>query len=573
MAKQIIYHERMRQKTMAGIDKLADAVKVTLGPKGRNVIMYQKANIRGADYADRAQTGASALVTNDGVTIARSIVLADEVENMAAQLVKEAAQKTNDAAGDGTTTATILTRAIMKEGYKNIAAGAHPLALRDGIRKAAELVAAELKEGAKRITSREEISQVASISCQDEALGDLIGEALAAVGMEGVITVDETGKLKTTLDIQEGITFDRGFHSPHMTTDKAQTVAELYNPYILLYDKKFENPQDLIPALIAAAEDGRDCLVISDGIEGEAMGLVMQNKKEGDMNVVGVTAPLYGEGRRWRLEDIAVQTGGTFITEEAGMNIREVTVDMMGTAQYVKVTSSRTIITGAGGDPEAVERRIRELRHLVEHTDYDFNRERYEERLAKFVSGVATLDIGGMTEPEIWEKKMRAEDAVNAARAAYEEGILPGGGVALLNTVPVVKALADTLEGDERTGARILLKAVETPVRQIAENAGVDGSVVVGTLLEAKAGKTGESAVQMSGAASELSVSNRQNFGYNAADDTYGDMMQAGIMDPVKVVRLALEAAVSVASTLLTAEAEVYEKTAEKEIFDASGIR
>ncbi|MDO4545656.1 MAG: molecular chaperone GroEL [Bacillota bacterium] len=550
MAKEIIYNESMRKKTMAGIDKISDAVKVTFGPKGRNVIMYQKANIRDADYSDRAQKGAHALVTNDGVTIAKSIVLPDEAENMGAQLLKEAASRTNEAAGDGTTATIVLAQAILKEGYKNVAAGAHPLLLRNGIKKASALVTEELKKMAKPITTKEEISRVAMVSCQDKALGDMIGEALDSVGLEGVLTIDETGKRETTLDIMEGITFERGFISSQMATDKEQTVAELYDPYILLCDKKFQNPQDLIPALIIAAEDGRDCLVISDGIEGEAMGLIMQNKREGEMNVVGVLAPLYGEGRRWRLEDMAVQTGGVFITEELGMDIRDIKAEMMGTAEYVKVTANRTIITGAGGDPKKIEKRVKELRHLIENTDYDFNRERHEERLAKFVSGIARLDIGGKTEPEIWERKMRAEDAVHAARAAYEEGVVPGGGVALLDTIPKLKAFTETLEGDEKIGAETLLKTLEAPVRQIAINAGADESAVVGNL-----------------------IAKQQGTGYDAATDSYVPMLETGIADPVKVIRMSLEAAVSVAATLLTGEAEIYEKTVKREVFDARNIR
>jgi len=537
MAKDILHHDDIRAKMIAGIDKAADAVKVTLGPKGRNVAMYQKANVQGAKYSDAARPGAPAMVTNDGVTIASAIVFEDPFENMGAQLLKEVTSRTNDAAGDGTTTATVLAQAILHEGMKNIAAGAHPLELRNGIVAMAILAEEKLKASAKPIHTREEIARVAAISCQDGDLGDKIGEALSRVGMEGVVNIDETGKSETTLDVMEGIVFDRGYLSPHMITDKEKLTAELYNPYILLTDVKFESAKDLIPALILAAEEERPMLIVCEGIEGEAMGVIVRNKLEGDMEFVGVQAPLYGDGRRWRMDDLAVQTGGMFISKEMGMDIRDVTVDMLGTAEYVRVSSKQTVITGAGGDQKAVDDRIRELRYLVENTDYDFNKARFEERLAKFISGVAVIDVGGRTEMEIKERRFRAEDAVNAARSACQEGIVAGGGIALLNLIPELSGYAEGLEGDAKTGARILLKALEAPARQIAENAGLDGSNMVENLKKKPEGT-----------------------GFDADKMEYVDMIDAGIMDPVKVTRMALECAVSVAATMLTTEAGISTK-------------
>ncbi len=530
----MIYNDNVRQGMLAGINKLADTVKVTLGPKGRNVAMHQKANLRDANYSDRAKADAPILVTNDSVTIAKSIVLPDPVEDMGARLLREAAVKTNDGAGDGTTTAIVLTQSILREAFRSIAAGADPVAMRRGVQKGGALVLRELTAAAKPIATREEIAKVAAISCQDAALGSMIGEALSTVGLEGVISVEDSQRLETSLEILEGIVFERGFLSPVMATDEQQTVAELRNPYILLCDTRFINPQDLIPALMLAAEDERPMLVISEGVEGEALGLVHVNKKEGDLDIVCVEAPLYGEGRRWRMEDMAVQTGGSYISNELGTEIRKVTREQLGTAGYVKVTRNQTLIMNAGGDPAAVEEKVKELRYLVEHTDYEFNRERYRERLAKFVSGVAKLDVGGRTQAEIWERKMRVEDAVNAARAAYAEGVIPGGGVALLNTAPRLLELADTLEGDERTGVLVVLAAVKVPACQIAGNAGLDGNAVAARLLEQPAG-----------------------IGYDADKDCYVDMLASGIMDPVRVTRLAVECAVSVASTMLTTEAGV----------------
>ena len=537
----IKYNEAVRRGMLAGIDKLADTVKVTLGPRGRNVAMHQKADRQGADYSDRAAAGSPILVTNDGVTIARSIVLADPVENMGAQLIKEVALKTNDGAGDGTTTAIVLAQSLLHEVFRNAAAGADLMALRRGIQSGTAAASAALADMARPVSAREDMARVAAISCADETLGDMIGEALDRVGPEGVVTVENGQRLETALNILEGIVFERGFVSPLMATDEMKTAAELDDPYILLCDKKFTDAQDLIPALMCAAEDDRPILIISDGVEGEALALIHTNKVEGDMDIVCVPAPLYGEGRRWRMEDMAVQTGGVYVTAELGQDVRKVTRDMLGTAKHVKVTRQQTVITGPGGDPTAIEKRVQELRWLVEHTDYEFDRQRHRERLAAFVSGVVRIDVGGRTEPEIWERKMRVEDAVNAARAAREEGVVPGGGIALLNAAPALDALAETLEGDERTGVMALRRAIEAPVRQIAVNAGLDGGAVAARLLREKPGT-----------------------GYDADGDRYVDMLEAGVIDPVKVTRLALECAASLTATLLAAEAGVTDKAGER---------
>lgn len=534
---ELTYDKQVLQGLLAGIDKLANTVKLTLGPKGRNVALYQKANLQNASYSDPARADSHVLITNDGATISKSLVLDDPLENMGVCLIQEIASKVNAAAGDGTTTAIVLTQAILHSAFRNLAAGADPVAMRRGIQKAARTATETLLRRARPIRTPEEIAQVAMISCQDTQLSGMIGQALDCVGLEGVISVEDSQRTDTTMELLEGIVFDRGFLSPKMATDELQSVAELHDPYILLCDAKFTDPQDLIPALILAAEDERSCLIVSDGVEGDAMGLVLKNKIEGDMDIVCVTAPLYGEGRKWRMEDLAVQTGGTYITKELGENIREVTRDMLGTAAYVKVTRQQTIITGAGGNPDMVQNRIQELQYLVGHTDYEFNRQRYRERLATFVSGVAKISVGGRTEPEIWERKMRAEDAVHAARAAYEEGVVPGGGTALLNLIPQVQALAASLTGDEQTGARAVAEALAVPAWQIFENAGLDGNALLARLMEQKDG-----------------------FGYDVCRDEFVDMLAYGISDPVKVTRLALECALSASATLLTTQSSVTAK-------------
>ena len=538
---EIAFNQRFRQRMLTGIDKMADAVKATLGPKGRNVAMHQKANLRGSEYFDRARKDAKVLITNDGATIAQGIVLPDPIENMGAQLLKEAALKANADAGDGTTTAIVLTQCVLHEAMRAIAAGADPLAIRRGIAKAADAVEKALFTQAVPVRARDAISRVAAISCQDEALGAMVGEALSQVGLEGVIHVEDSQKVETSLEILEGIVFDRGFAAPFMATNVDTMTAELDNPYILLCDTKFDNSEDLLPALILAAEDERPILILSEGVEGEAMGLIQVNKTQGDMDIVCVQAPLYGEGRRWRMADMALQTGGMYITKELGLHIRDVTRAMLGTARKVVVTQNRTTIIGPGGDPVLVEKRIQELRYFANNTDYEFNAERHRERLAAFVSGVATIYVGGKTETELWERKMRIEDAVHAAQAAYEEGVVPGGGVALLNTIPALKAMAESMENEERIGVHAVMRAMEAPVRQIAENAGLDGSMVAAKLKLTQPG-----------------------IGYNAESESYVDMVEAGITDPVKVTRSAMKSAMSVAATILTAEVGLVDIREEK---------
>ncbi|MCD8045824.1 MAG: chaperonin GroEL [Clostridiales bacterium] len=532
MAKDLFYSMEIKKKMIDGCAKAAEAVKATMGPVGRNVLMYQKANLRDAKYSDAPGKDTPTMVINDGVTILKSILLPDPAENMGVELMRNAAEKTNDAAGDGTSTTVLLVQTILQEGYRHLAAGAHPLLLRKGLHAACDLAVSELEHMAKPVSSGNDISMVATVSCQDEKVGQMIGKALQTIGLEGVIQIDDSGRPTTTMEILEGIVFDRGFFSPLMATDEMQTMAELHNPYILITDTKFENSQDLIPILIQIAETGRGCLIICDSLEGDAMGLILKNKMEGDMDIVCVPALLYGEGRQWRMEDMAVQTGASYISKDFGIDIRKATLEMLGTAEYVKVTRHQTVITGAGGDPAAVENRVRELRYLVNHTEYDFNRERYQERLAKFVSGVAKIDIGGTTEAEIRELRFRAEDAVVAVRAALESGIVPGGGSAYLGVLPALQKLAERRERDVKTGIQVLMRALEMPARQILRNAGLDDGEMLGSL------KKSAPAV-----------------GYNVADGQYTDMYAAGIIDPLKVSKTALQSAVSAASTILTAEA------------------
>lgn len=530
----VVLGQGARGTLLAGVDRLANAVRVTLGPRGRNVSMYQKANLHGAEYSDRATAGAHVLMTNDGVTIAKSIVLADPIENMGAQLVRVAAEKANESAGDGTTTAIVLAQAMLQGAFRAIASGADPLALRRGVKEVGDAALRELLDLAAPVDTEEALTHVATISCQDEELGAMVGKALHTVGLEGVVNVDDSRRVATELDIAQGAVFDRGLTIPYLATDQARGIAELDHPYILLTDKKLSNAQDLIPAMICAAEDGRDFLLVSDGVEGDALTLLIENKRQGDMGVACVVAPEYGEGRRWRMDDLAVQTGGMFVTEEGGLSLRDVTREMLGSAERVVVDRKRTTILGGEGDPEAIAERVKQLRYYAENTSYEFNRKRHAERLAKFVSGVATIRVGGVTEAEQWERKMRVEDAVHAARAAFEQGVVAGGGVALFDVAAKLDAVAEGLEGDERTGARIALDALRRPLWQIAQNAGQSGSVVLARMAELDGG-----------------------MGYDAARDSYVDMVAEGIIDPVSVTRTALEAAVSVAGTALTSEAVV----------------
>ena len=532
----ISYGEDIRHQMMAGMNLLADTVKTTLGPKGRNVAMPQKANVYGADYSDAALPEAPVLITNDGVSIAKSIVLPNAAMDMGAQLCKEAAIKANDEAGDGTTTAIVIVQTLLQEAFCAIAAGADPLAVRRGVQAVGTAVGEQLRLMSVPVESREDMECVASISCQDAQLGALVAEALDLVGLEGIVNVDDSRRFDTTLDVQEGIVFNRGLASPYMATDNATGTAVLENPYILFTDKRITSQQDLIPALICAAEDGRDCLVVSDGVEGEALTLVLTNNRQGDMNVACVLAPEFGEGRRWRMDDMAVQTGGIYITTEAGLSLRDVTREMLGEAERIVVTSERTSITGAKGDPQEVANRIAQLRHYAANTDYEFNRKRHEERLAKFVSGVAVIRVGGVTETEQWERKMRVEDAVAATCAAREEGVVPGGGTALFDAAVTLECegLPETLVGDERFGAQAALKACKAPAAQIAANAGREGAAVLARLAEMSRGT-----------------------GYDAARDRYVNMVDVGITDPLRVTRSALDAAISAAGTTLLTEAGV----------------
>jgi chaperonin GroEL len=532
--RKTIIGEEARNSLLDGVDALADAVKVTLGPSGRYVAMHQKANIRGSEYSDRARPDAPVLVTNDGVTVARSIVLHDPVQEMGARLVREAAIKANDAAGDGTTTAIVITQALLSGTLRNVAAGADPIALRRGVNQAGEWVTSALRTAATPVDDPSDLARVATVSCRDAEIGALVGEAFEKVGREGVVAVDDWQRADTKLDVSEGIVIDRGLLSPHLATDASGAKAELTNPYILLTDKKLEDPQEIIPALICAAEDGRDMLIVCDGIGDEVLGLLVENKRQGDMNVACVLAPEYGEGRRWRMQDIAVQTGATYMTEEMGVALRDVTRNELGEAERVLVQGRRTTIFGGKGDPAAIDDRIKELRYLANNTDYEFNRKRHAERLARFVSGIATIRVGGTTEAEQRQRQLLVEDAVNAARAALEGGILPGGGAALVHAVAGLEQRVDELQGDERTGARIALGACLEPLRQIVRNAGGVAGVV-------------EERVRELG----------PNQGYDASFGSYVDMLDAGIIDPLKVTLAALEAAFSVASTVLGVEGDV----------------
>lgn len=539
MARDIIFDEELRNGLVSGMDKLAGAVRITLGPKGRNALMYQPPNLHeasgAADPTLPAQPGAPIYVSNDGVTIARSITLPDPFENMGAELLKAAAIRTNEEAGDGTTTAVILTRAIMKEGIRNVVAGSHPLAVKRGIDAGVSAAVEALKAMAVPVDTRKAISQVAAISCQNAAIGEMIGEAFDRVGLEGVVNVDTMSRSgRAELEVREGIVFEKGYMNERMITNRETGTCELYDPYIFVTDFKLSSAHDIVDILILAAEQDKDMLIIAEEVSGEAMGIILRNTVEGDMKIVCVEPPMYGEGRRWRMEDLALQTGGRFVSKEKGDELADVKLEDFGSAGHVTVAKKQTVITDAKGDPEVVEKRIKELRHLVETTDYEFNRERYKERLAKFVSGVATIQAGGDTDVEIKDEKLRIEDAINAARAAIQEGIVPGGGTALIDAIPAVEAAAKKLDGDERIGAEILARALERPCWQVAENAGIDPGTVVTSVRRRKPG-----------------------MGFDASSMRYVDMLKAGIIDPVRVTRLALETAASVASTVLTSNAGI----------------
>ena len=520
MAKELYYGEEARRKLQAGVDKLADTVKITLGPKGRNVLLDKKFG--------------SPLITNDGVTIAREIELEDAVENMGAQVVKEVASKTNDVAGDGTTTATLLAQSIIREGFKNVAAGANPMIIKKGIQGATEVAVENIKKIATPVETKEAIAQVAAVSAADATIGELISDAMEQVGKDGVITVEESKSMGTTLEVVEGMQFDRGYLSAYMVTDTEKMEAVLENPYILLTSKKISSIQDLLPLLEQVVNTGRKLFIVCEDLEGEALATLVLNKLRGTFECVAVKAPGFGERRKAMMEDLAILTGGTVITEELGYDIKETTLDMLGTAATVKVDKENTVIVGGGGDAKEIQDRIASLRTMAAQTNSEFDREKTLERLAKLAGGVAVVKVGAATETELKERKLRIEDALNATKAAVEEGIVAGGGVALANTIPAIAAYVDTLSGDEKTGAQIIMRALEEPVRQIAENAGFEGSVVIAEVKNRDAG-----------------------VGFNAATEEYVDMIEAGIVDPAKVTRSALMNAASASALLLTTEAGI----------------
>lgn len=521
MAKQIKYGEEARKLLESGVNQLADTVKITLGPKGRNVILEKK-------YG-------APMVINDGVTIAKEIELENPFENVGAQIVKEASTKTNDVVGDGTTTAAVLAQAIIREGNKNVAAGANPIILRKGIDKAVEVCVAKLQKISTPVSGKESIAQVASISAADETIGALISDAMEKVGNDGIITVEESKTMKTELNVVEGMQFDRGYCSPYMATDLDKMVADLDNPLILITDKKISAIQDLLPLLEQVVKTGNKLLIIAEDVEGEALTTLILNKLRGSFVCVAVKAPGFGDRRKEMLADIATLTGGTVITEELGLDIKSATLDMLGRAKQVKVDKDNTIIVQGAGDSAKIQQRVTQIRNQMAETTSDYDREKYQERLAKLAGGVAQISVGAATEVEMKERKLRIEDALNATRAAVEEGIVAGGGVALLSTIAELNELLGTLEGDEKTGAQIVLKALEAPIKQIAENAGVDGGVIVAQVLASK----------------------KKNYGYDALTGTYGNMIEKGIIDPTKVTRSALQNAASVAGTLLTTESIV----------------
>ena len=534
MAKELHYGEDARRKLQAGVDKLADTVKITLGPKGRNVLIDKKFG--------------APLITNDGVTIAREIELEDSVENMGAQLVKEVATKTNDVAGDGTTTATLLAQIIIKEGFKNVAAGANPMVLKRGIQGAVDVAVDEIKRLAHDVDSKDSIAQVASVSAADENIGALIAEAMEKVGKDGVITVEESKTMGTTLDVVEGMQFDRGYFSPYMVTDTEKMEAVFENPYILITDKKITNIQELLPVLEQVVQSGRKLMIICDDLEGEALATLIVNKIKGTFDCVAVKAPGFGDRRKAMLDDIAVLTGGTVISEELGYDLKEATVDMLGSAATVKVDKENTVIVNGAGSPAAIEARVAQIKTQIENTTSDFDKEKTQERLAKLAGGVAVIKVGAATETELKERKLRIEDALNATKSAVQEGIVSGGGVALVNAIPAVSAYVDGLAGDEKTGGNIIVRALEEPVRQIAENAGFEGSVVVSQV------KTSE-----------------EGTGFNAATEEYINMIEAGIVDPAKVTRSALQNAASASAMLLTTEAGITDAPSEEPAMPMGG--
>lgn len=524
MSKQFKYGEEARRSLEKGVDTLADAVKITLGPKGRNVVLDKKFG--------------APLITNDGVTIAKEIELEDAFENMGAQLVKEVSVKTNDVAGDGTTTAALLAQTIIREGMKNIAAGANPMVLKKGIAKATEYTVEELKKISKPIESKTAIAQVASVSAGDEEIGTLLSDAFEKVGKDGVITIDESKTMKTELSVVEGMQFDRGYASPYMMTNPDKMDAVLEDPLILITDKKISVFQDLLPVLEQVVKSGRGLFIIAEEVEGEALTALVLNKLKGAIKCVAVKAPGYGDRRKAMLEDIAILTGATVISSDLGYEIKDATLDMLGSAKMVQVDKDNTTIVDGAGDPALIKQRVAAIQHQIAESTSDYDKEKLQERLAKLSGGVAVVRVGAATEVEMKERKLRIEDALAATRAAVEEGIVPGGGIALLSLSDKVTAYANTFSGDEKTGALIIAKALTAPIKQIAENAGVDGGVIVDNVLRAK----------------------KANFGYDALKNEFCDMVEKGILDPTKVTRSALQNAASVSSTLLTTEVIVADK-------------
>jgi chaperonin GroEL len=524
MAKILVYGEEARKSLQNGIDKLADTVKITLGPKGRNVVLDRKFG--------------TPLITNDGVTIAKEIELEDPFENMGAQLVKEVATKTNDAAGDGTTTATLMAQALVREGMKNITAGANPMEIKRGIQNAVDTAVTAIKDNSKKVSGSADIARVATVSAGDAEIGKLIAEAMEKVGADGVITIEESKTADTYTEVVEGMQFDRGYISPYMATDPDKMEAVIDDAYLLLTDKKISSIQEILPLLEQIVQAGKKLVIIAEDVEGEALATLLVNRLRGTFTCVAVKAPGFGERRKTMLQDIAALTGATVISSDLGFELKEATVDMLGRARQVKVNKENTVIVDGMGRSEDIQARIAQIRAEMSTTTSDYDNEKLQERLAKLAGGVAVIKVGAATEVEMKEKKLRIEDALSATKAAVEEGIVAGGGTAMLNAIPAVEKLVASVEGDEKTGAKIVVRALEEPIRQIAANAGLEGSVII----------------------DKIRRSRKVGYGFNAADETYGDMMDLGIVDPTKVTRSALQNAASVASMVLTTESLVSEE-------------
>ncbi len=524
MAKQIVYGEEARKALLSGIDQLANTVKVTLGPKGRNVVLGKKFG--------------SPLITNDGVTIAKDVELEDAFENMGAQLVREVATKTNDIAGDGTTTATLLAQAIVHEGLKNVSAGANPMVMRKGMEKAVETAIDTIKANSETIKGSDDIARVGAVSSSDESVGKLIAEAMEKVGASGVITIEESKTAETGLEVVEGMQFDRGYISPYMVTDTDKMEAVIDDPYILITDKKISSIQEILPLLEQIVKTGKKLVIIAEDVEGDALATLLVNRLRGNFTCVCVKAPGFGDRRKEMLKDIAILTGGTYISSELNMNLPDTQITDLGTARQIKVTKDNTVIVDGAGDANEIKARIAEIKNTISVTTSDYDKEKLQERLAKLSGGVAVIKVGAQTEVAMKEQKLRVEDALNATRAAVEEGIVAGGGTAYVNAIPAVEKLVAKLSGDEKTGAQIIARALQAPIRQIAENAGVDGSIVY----------------------DKIRSSRKVGYGYNAYTETYCDMIPSGIVDPTKVTRTALENAASIASCVLTTESLVADK-------------